>query len=122
MLEENYSFLRKLEHRLQIMFDLQTHVLPDDRRRAGQAGRAHGLREHADDASALRGISKTTIASGPKLNRKILDHLLHDAFGATRAIRAGGRSGQRSRPAARNDPRSAGPISVSKTCRRPTRT
>jgi glutamate-ammonia-ligase adenylyltransferase len=30
-LEENYSFLRKLEHRLQIMFDLKTHLLPEDR-------------------------------------------------------------------------------------------
>jgi len=31
ILEDNYSFLRKLEHRLQIMFDLQTHMLPEDR-------------------------------------------------------------------------------------------
>jgi glutamate-ammonia-ligase adenylyltransferase len=31
ILEDNYRFLRKLEHRLQIMFDLQTHVLPTDR-------------------------------------------------------------------------------------------
>ena len=30
ILEENYSFLRTLEHRLQIMYDLQTHTLPDD--------------------------------------------------------------------------------------------
>ena len=29
LLEENYSFLRKIEHRLQIMFDLQTHLLPE---------------------------------------------------------------------------------------------
>ena len=28
ILEENYAFLRKIEHRLQIMFDLQTHLLP----------------------------------------------------------------------------------------------
>ncbi|MCG8585026.1 MAG: hypothetical protein MI757_09970, partial [Pirellulales bacterium] len=28
ILEENYCFLRKIEHRLQIMFDLQTHELP----------------------------------------------------------------------------------------------
>ena len=28
LLSENYRFLRKLEHRLQIMFDLQTHQLP----------------------------------------------------------------------------------------------
>ena len=30
LLAEHYAFLRKIEHRLQIMFDLQTHVLPDD--------------------------------------------------------------------------------------------
>ena len=29
LLEENYTFLRKIEHRLQIMFDLQTHLLPE---------------------------------------------------------------------------------------------
>ena len=28
LLEENYNFLRKIEHRLQIMFDLQTHLMP----------------------------------------------------------------------------------------------
>src|SRR6185369_9528322 len=28
ILEENYAFLRKIEHRLQIMFDLQTHTIP----------------------------------------------------------------------------------------------
>src|SRR6478736_2959279 len=30
-LEDNYNMLRKLEHRLQIMFDLKTHVLPASR-------------------------------------------------------------------------------------------
>src|SRR3954466_3640357 len=30
-LEDNYNMLRKLEHRLQIMFDLKTHVLPNSR-------------------------------------------------------------------------------------------
>ncbi|HYO25398.1 MAG TPA: hypothetical protein VEQ85_10665, partial [Lacipirellulaceae bacterium] len=28
ILEDNYAFLRKVEHRLQIMFDLQTHDMP----------------------------------------------------------------------------------------------
>ncbi|MEX2114980.1 MAG: hypothetical protein WD845_17435, partial [Pirellulales bacterium] len=28
ILEDNYGFLRKIEHRLQIMFDLQTHLMP----------------------------------------------------------------------------------------------
>ena len=35
ILEENYSFLRKLEHRLQIMFDLQTHLMPAETRSCG---------------------------------------------------------------------------------------
>src|SRR5690606_38026733 len=30
ILETNYSLLRTIEHRLQIMFDLQTHMLPDE--------------------------------------------------------------------------------------------
>ncbi len=29
ILEENYTFLRRIEHRLQIMLDLQTHLLPE---------------------------------------------------------------------------------------------
>ena len=29
ILEENYRFLRKIEHRLQIMFDLKTHTIPE---------------------------------------------------------------------------------------------
>ncbi len=32
LLEENYRFLRKIEHRLQIMFDLQTHSMPTEPR------------------------------------------------------------------------------------------
>ena len=32
LLEKNYAFLRNIEHRLQIMFDLQTHELPADPR------------------------------------------------------------------------------------------
>ena len=43
LLEDSYSFLRKIEHRLQIMFDLQTHTLPDDPREAAQGGHPAGL-------------------------------------------------------------------------------
>ncbi len=48
LLEENYAFLRKIEHRLQIMFDLQTHTMPDSRElrrlaiRMGYGRHAHG--------------------------------------------------------------------------------
>ena len=78
LLEENYNFLRKIEHRLQIMFDLQTHVMPaqnDELRKLAlrmdyeeQPGRP------ALDAFLADYREKTL------LNRKILDHLLHDAF------------------------------------------
>ena len=54
ILEENYAFLRKIEHRLQIMFDLQTHLLPDERGRTAQAGDADGLRRHAAAAPRSR--------------------------------------------------------------------
>ncbi len=78
ILEENYAFLRKIEHRLQIMLDLQTHLLPENRDelrklaiRMGYAttGERSALEAFLDDYRA-----KT------ELNRKILDHLLHDAF------------------------------------------
>jgi [glutamine synthetase] adenylyltransferase / [glutamine synthetase]-adenylyl-L-tyrosine phosphorylase len=79
ILEENYAFLRKIEHRLQIMFDLQTHVLPrpteEMRRVAIRMGYGGRDRQDALDAFTADYRQKT------ELNRKILDHLLHDAFG-----------------------------------------
>ena len=79
LLEENYSFLRKLEHRLQIMYDLQTHQLPSSDSelsrvalRMGYAGTPH--------KSALDAFQQD-YQQRSEVNRKILDHLLHDAFG-----------------------------------------
>jgi len=79
ILEDNYAFLRKIEHRLQILFDLQTHVLPeqeDERRklaiRMGYADSPCGQALTAFD---------TDYTSKTAENRRILDHLLHDAFG-----------------------------------------
>ena len=43
ILADAYRFLRKTEHRLQLLFDLQTHKLPADRRRAAEAGPADGV-------------------------------------------------------------------------------
>jgi [glutamine synthetase] adenylyltransferase / [glutamine synthetase]-adenylyl-L-tyrosine phosphorylase len=78
ILEENYAFLRKIEHRLQIMFDLQTHLLPSSademRRVAIRMGYGRGEQEPLE-AFTSDYRQKT------ELNRKILDHLLHDAFG-----------------------------------------
>jgi glutamate-ammonia-ligase adenylyltransferase len=77
-LEDNYSMLRKIEHRLQMMFDLQTHTLPVDRAeltklavRMGYTGTRH--------ASPLDAFQKD-YARRTKQNREMLDHLLHNAF------------------------------------------
>ena len=78
LLEENYAFLRKIEHRLQIMFDLQTHTMPESsdelRRLAIRMGYGGRPRREALDAFLADYRHRT------EMNRRILDHLLHDAF------------------------------------------
>ncbi|MBN1393454.1 MAG: hypothetical protein JW959_00285 [Pirellulales bacterium] len=110
ILEENYTFLRRIEHRLQIMLDLQTHRLPGVRNdlhklalRMGysDAGAAAGPSNGADDAveQANRGALRSKPLGAleeflddyrrkTELNRRILDHLLHDAFSDDRQTRA----------------------------------
>ena len=79
ILEENYEFLRKVEHRLQIMFDLQTHTLPESddelRKVAIRSGYTNSPQQGALE-SFRAGLKKKT-----ELDRTILDHLLHFAFG-----------------------------------------
>lgn len=78
ILEENYGFLRKIEHRLQIMLDLQTHMLPEDRDELRKLAIRMG---YSDTASrpALEAFEHD-YRQKTELNRKILDHLLNDAF------------------------------------------
>lgn len=80
-LGDNYAFLRKLEHRLQIVFDMQTHTLPDDpeelRKVAVRMG--YGPTETASATEAFQSEYRLRT----EVNRKILDHLLHDAFDET---------------------------------------
>ena len=68
LLEENYCFLRKIEHRLQIMFDLQTHAMPEQpqelRRVAIRMGYADG-----GDGDALTAFRKD-YAQRTEENRK----------------------------------------------------
>jgi len=78
VLEENYRFLRKIEHRLQFMFDLQTHVLsqsPAERR-------ALAIRMGYRDSSERTALAafEADHQTRTERNRMILDHLLHDAF------------------------------------------
>ncbi|HUT92396.1 MAG TPA: bifunctional [glutamate--ammonia ligase]-adenylyl-L-tyrosine phosphorylase/[glutamate--ammonia-ligase] adenylyltransferase [Thermoguttaceae bacterium] len=78
LLEANYSFLRKIEHRLQIMFDLQTHLLPDApdelRKLALRMGYVNSPGKPAL-AKFQRDYQRRTAE-----NRRILDFLLHEAF------------------------------------------
>jgi glutamate-ammonia-ligase adenylyltransferase len=78
LLEDSYSFLRKIEHRLQIMFDLQTHTLPHE----PQELRKVAIRLGCCDAPGQSALAtfEADYKNKTELNRKILDHLLHDAF------------------------------------------
>lgn len=78
ILEDNYSFLRKLEHRLQIMFDLQTHMLPEERDEQAKLAVRMGY-VSTPHVTALVAFT-SDYSSRTSMNRKILDHLLHDAF------------------------------------------
>jgi glutamate-ammonia-ligase adenylyltransferase len=79
LLEENYGFLRKIEHRLQIMFDLQTHLLPESAHELRKLAIRMGYRDKPEQTAlaAFESDYRTRTA----VNRRILDHLLHDAFG-----------------------------------------
>jgi [glutamine synthetase] adenylyltransferase / [glutamine synthetase]-adenylyl-L-tyrosine phosphorylase len=78
ILEDNYTFLRKIEHRLQIMLDMQTHMLPEDRDELRKLSRRMGY-VTTDEESSLESFLGD-YRSKTELNRKILNHLLHDAF------------------------------------------
>jgi [glutamine synthetase] adenylyltransferase / [glutamine synthetase]-adenylyl-L-tyrosine phosphorylase len=63
MLASSYRFLRRLEHRLQMARDLQTHELPRDRRALGALARslglpdaAHLLDEYTRHTETIRGV------------------------------------------------------------------
>ncbi len=81
MLADNYNMLRKVEHRLQIMFDLQTHMLPEDRDEMAKLAVRMGYL-NTPDSSALKKF-EADYAERTAVNRKILDHLLN-AFAGDR--------------------------------------
>jgi len=90
VLEDSYRFLRKVEHRLQIMFDLQTHRLPervDEQRKLGLRMGYGAAATEAEDSVGAPGAPVDPLEGfladyreKTGLNRKILDHLLHQAF------------------------------------------
>ncbi len=78
-LENNYRLLRKTEHRLQIMFDLQTHSLPDDEVEFAKLARRAGYTDQLDITAGKK--FQNDYRHATEINRKILNHLLIDAFG-----------------------------------------
>jgi glutamate-ammonia-ligase adenylyltransferase len=83
-LEDGYQFLREVEHRLQLLSDLQTHCLPEGteelRRLALRMGYADaGPTLVTEEGSALRRF-QSDLREKTVRNRRILNHLLHEAF------------------------------------------
>lgn len=78
LLAENYAFLRKIEHRLQIMFDLQTHDAPE----APKEVRKLALRMGYTDLPSQPALDafEADYANCREVNRRIFDFLLQDAF------------------------------------------
>ncbi|MBL8821611.1 MAG: bifunctional [glutamate--ammonia ligase]-adenylyl-L-tyrosine phosphorylase/[glutamate--ammonia-ligase] adenylyltransferase [Planctomycetia bacterium] len=77
ILEKGYRFLRRTEHRLQLLSDLQTHHLPDRPEELRRLAIRLGYYDQAETAQSqfLSDFRQVTT-----LNRKVLNHLLHDAF------------------------------------------
>ena len=78
ILTENYCFLRKLEHRLQIMFDLQTHTLPEDITALRRLALRMGYRDQEPGSVLERFLADYRRRT--EENHRILNHLLHHAF------------------------------------------
>ncbi len=76
ILERNYRLLRTVEHRLQILYDRQTHRLPDNDHDFARLASRLRYGSHPNAHNELR----RDLGEATRLNRKILDHLLHDAF------------------------------------------
>jgi glutamate-ammonia-ligase adenylyltransferase len=101
VLDDAYRFLRKTEHRLQLLFDLQTHRLPegdDELRKLAQrmgypAAPANGGRPRGPDrrrprsdgppAPDPRAAFLRDYADKTEPTRRILEHLLHQTFRET---------------------------------------
>lgn len=76
ILERTYTLLRTVEHHLQILYDRQTHCLPDSAAEFARLAVRTGYGAGPEAADRLR----RDLAEATELNRRILDHLLHDAF------------------------------------------
>lgn len=79
VLAQNYEWLRKLEHRLQLMFDMQVHTIPSDEFELTKVAKRMGFKDQPE-LSALQKFQQI-LTETTESNRTVLNHLLHDAFG-----------------------------------------
>jgi [glutamine synthetase] adenylyltransferase / [glutamine synthetase]-adenylyl-L-tyrosine phosphorylase len=80
VLDDAYRFLRKTEHRLQLLFDLQTHRLPEDAEELRKLALRMGYPPKADDSPEPRAAFLADYREKTEPTRRILDHLLHQTF------------------------------------------
>ena len=80
VLAQNYVWLRKLEHRLQMMLDLQTHSIPTAEDELHKVAKRMVAAAPTSPETALQTFRRT-LGETTESNRKILNHLLHGAFG-----------------------------------------
>ncbi|MHC5542513.1 [protein-PII] uridylyltransferase family protein, partial [Singulisphaera rosea] len=82
IMENTYRFLRRVEHRLQTMFDRQTHEMPRnlDEQRILAIRMGYPLASIWEDRTGPAQRFLADYRSKTELNRRILNHLLHDAF------------------------------------------
>ncbi len=80
VLDDAYRFLRKTEHRLQLLFDLQTHRLPEDDEELRKLALRMGYKPKADGAPNPRLAFLADYRDKTEPTRRILEHLLHQTF------------------------------------------
>jgi [glutamine synthetase] adenylyltransferase / [glutamine synthetase]-adenylyl-L-tyrosine phosphorylase len=82
VMEDTYRFLRGVEHRLQTMFDRQTHQMPRDpeAQRTLAIRLGYPPRGPWEDRVGPTSRFLSDYRSKTENNRSILNHLLHDAF------------------------------------------
>ena len=84
LLEDSYVFLRRVEHRLQLLFDLQTHELPQDELELRKLARRLDYEDQG--TSDCVDLFRRDYTEKTEVNRKILNFLLHDAFAQNTAV------------------------------------
>ena len=82
IMEDTYRFLRQVEHRLQTMFDRQTHEMPRDLEELRTLAIRMGYPPASvwEDRTGPAQRFLNDYRAKTELNRRILNHLLHDAF------------------------------------------